>query len=145
MRRLFALSLLALAPLASAAEFRAISENGVVMYDAPSARAKKLFVATRNYPVEVIASDGTWVKVRDMAGDLAWVERRQLVDSKVVIVTAAIAEVRQKPDEGAPFAFQAARGVILEIAPDQGPPGWLRVRHRDGATGFVRISQIWGL
>jgi hypothetical protein len=24
-------------------------------------------------------------------------------------------------------------------------PGWVKVKHRDGASGFVRISQIFGL
>ncbi len=145
MIRPIALLALASIPFTAAAEFRTIAENAVVMYDAPSTRAKRLFVATRHYPVEVIASDGTWVKVRDVAGDLAWVERRQLGEAKSVIVSAAIADVRQKPDEQSPFAFQAARGVVLDVAPEQGPPGWLRVRHRDGATGFVRINQIWGV
>ena len=23
--------------------------------------------------------------------------------------------------------------------------GWAKVRHRDGATGFVRATQVWGL
>jgi hypothetical protein len=43
--------LLALAWPATAAEFRSIAENGTVMYDAPSVRSKKLFVASRFYPV----------------------------------------------------------------------------------------------
>ena len=24
-------------------------------------------------------------------------------------------------------------------------PGWVKVRHRDGQSGFVRISQVFGL
>jgi len=24
------------------------------------------------------------------------------------------------------------------------PNGWLRVRHADGAAGFVRAAQVWG-
>ena len=24
-------------------------------------------------------------------------------------------------------------------------PGWAKVRHRDGVTGFVRATQVWGL
>jgi hypothetical protein len=44
--------------------------------------------------------------------------------------------------------------VVLEVAADvvldvvepaaTGSGGWLRVRHRDGAGGFVRITQVWG-
>ena len=31
----------------------------------------------------------------------------------------------------------------VESAP--ATPGWIRVRHRDGASGFVRVSQVWGV
>lgn len=143
--RLIAASLfVGLSLAAHAAEFRSIAENGVVMYDAPSTKANKLFVATRNYPVELISSDGIWVKVRDAAGDLTWVEKKSLADRRAVIVNVPIADVRQKADDQAPLAFQAAQGVALEVAPEQGPPGWVRVRYRDGTAGFVKLNQIWG-
>lgn len=135
----------ALPDLAAAADFRSITENAAVLYDAPSVKARKLFVATRNYLVEVISTDGTWVKVRDAAGDLAWIERRFLAERRAVVVNIPIADIRQKPEDQAPVVFQAAQGVELEIAPEQGPPGWLRVRHRDGSIGFVRVNQIWGV
>ena len=57
MRGLAASVLLAFAWSATAGEFRSIAENGTPMYDAPSVRAKKLFVASRQYPVEVRALD----------------------------------------------------------------------------------------
>jgi hypothetical protein len=28
---------------------------------------------------------------------------------------------------------------------EAGPAGWAKVRHRDGAQGYVKASQIWGL
>jgi hypothetical protein len=47
MRHLFFLLLLFAAPAALAREFRSIGENATPMYDAPSVKANKLFVATR--------------------------------------------------------------------------------------------------
>jgi hypothetical protein len=47
--------------------------------------------------------------------------------------------------------FRAEQNVLLELAePAASPsstatPGWVKVRHRDGQTGFVRISQVFGL
>lgn len=72
--------------------------------------------------------------------------RRQgaLADARTVIVTAPTADVRERPDDGAPIAFQAQQGVILSLV-EVGATGWARVRHRDGATGYVRIGQIWGV
>ena len=139
-----ALALLALAaPLAAQAEFRSVAE-AAVMYDAPSTRAARLYVAGRNLPVEVISTDGAWVKVRDPFGALSWVERKSLADRRTVLVTAAIADVRLRPDDAAPLVFQAQAGVVLELA-EVGTSGWARVRHADGANGFVRIGQVWGI
>jgi len=40
-------------------------------------------------------------------------------------------------------AFVAAQYVALELL-EATPNGWLRVRHADGAAGFVRAAQVWG-
>ena len=144
MRTLAVSILLALAWPAAAAEFRSIAESGTLMYDAPSVRAKKLFVASRLYPVEIVINIDTWAKVRDHAGDLVWVEKKALSEKRTVIVTVAVAEARQTASDQAALVFQAQQGVALDIAE---PPagGWIRVRHLDGATGYVRISQVWGI
>lgn len=139
-----ALALAALLPLAAHAEYRSIGDAPAVMYDAPSNRASKLYVAGRNLPVEVIASDGTWVKVRDPFGGLSWVEKKALAERRTVLVTAPTADVRQRPEDAAPLAFQAQQGVVLELL-DVGVTGWARVRHADGASGYVRVGQVWGI
>jgi SH3-like domain-containing protein len=140
-----ALAVAALAfPIVAGAEFGAIGEAAAVLYDAPSTRATKLYVASRNLPVEIISTDGAWVKVRDPFGALSWVERKLLAEKRTVIVTAPVADVRQRPEDAAPLAFQAQQGVVLDLV-DAGATGWARVRHADGAGGFVRFSQVWGL
>jgi SH3-like domain-containing protein len=131
-------------PLAAAAEFRSIGEAPAVLYDAPSTRATKLYVASRSLPVEIISTDGAWVKVRDPLGGLSWVERKALAEKRTVIVTAPVADVRQRAEDAAPIVFQAQQSVVLELV-ETGAPGWVRVRHADGATGFVRVSQVWGV
>lgn len=144
MRRLTALALLVLALPAVAGEFRSVAEDGAILYDAPSARAKKLFVASRDYPVEIVVNIDNWLKVRDQAGDLAWIEKKALSDKRTVVVTAAVADVRQGPDDNTPLVFQARQGVALDVA-ELLASAWVRVRHADGQTGYVRVSQVWGL
>lgn len=144
MRGAGALVLLALAPAAMAGEFRSIAETGTVMYDAPSVRAKKLFVSTRNYPVEVVINIDAWVKVRDQAGDLTWVEKKALSDKRTVVVTAAYADVRQAPNDQAALVFQAQQGVALDVL-EHSSGNWVKVRHADGQVGFLKVSQVWGL
>jgi SH3-like domain-containing protein len=144
MRFLTAFVLLALAWSAVAGDFRSIAENGTPMYDAPSVRAKKLFVASRLYPVEIVINIDNWVKVRDQVGDLAWVERKTLSEKRTVIVTAAFAEVRQAASDQSAVVFQAQQGVALDIVE---PPagGWVRVRHAEGQSGYLKIGQVWGV
>jgi SH3-like domain-containing protein len=141
--RLAGLLLLLAATGAGAAEFRSVQENAAVLYDAPSRAATPLFVVQRNYPLEVIVNLDAWVKVRDQAGALSWVEKKALGDKRMLLVTGASAEARVRPDDGAPVAFSAAQNVALELV-EVAPGGWLRVRHADGATGFVRAAQVWG-
>jgi len=145
MRGAVALVFIALAFPAAAGEFRSIAESGTPMYNAPSVRAKKLFVASRYYPVEVVINIEGWMKVRDQAGDLTWVEKKALSDKRTVVVTAPLAEVRQSPNEQAALVFQAQQGVALDIAENQTAGGWIKVRHAEGQVGYLRIDQVWGI
>jgi len=135
--------LLVFAATASAADFRSVQEGAAVLYDAPSRAATPLFVVQKNYPLEVIVSLEAWVKVRDAAGALTWIERKSLGDKRMVLVTAPVADVRTRPEEGAPLAFSVAQNVVMELL-EPGQSGWLRVRYADGSTGFVRASLVWG-
>ena len=130
---------------AFAADFRAVTEEAAVLYDAPSAQSKKLFVVNQGYPLEVIVAVEGWVKVRDANGALSWVDAKQ-VSAKVrtVMVKAPVAQVRQAAEDNAPVVFQAQHNVLLELT-EVVAGGWLRVRHRDGVSGFVRVSQVWGV
>jgi SH3-like domain-containing protein len=143
MRAAAALAGLAAALAAHASDFRSVQENAAVLYDAPSRAAKPLYVVSRHYPLEIVAADRTWVKVRDHTGALAWIERAALGDRRMVLVTAPSAEARVRPEDGAPVAFSAAQNVALELL-EAASGGWLRVRHADGASGYVRAAQVWG-
>jgi len=135
--------LLAVSFGAGAAEFRSVQESAAVLYDAPSRAATPVFVVQRHYPLEVIVNLEAWVKVRDHTGALTWIEKKALGDKRMVLVTGPAAEVRLRPEDGAPAAFVAAQNVALELV-EIAPNGWLRVRHSDGATGFVRAASVWG-
>lgn len=126
-----------------ALDYRSASE-AAVLYDAPSQKAKPLYVIAPATPVEVIVSLDAWIKVRDMKGDLAWIERRQLADQRTVQVRAGGAQIRSEASDNAKLAFEAEADVVLEIV-ETGPAGWAKVRHRDGAQGYVKASQVWGL
>lgn len=138
-----AAGLLAASFAAGAADFRSVQESAAVLYDAPSRAAKPLYVVSRHYPLEVIVNLEAWVKVRDHAGGLTWVEKKLLGDKRMLLVTATRAEARVRPEDGAPLAFSAAQNVSLELL-EHAAGGWLRVRHADGASGYLRVAQVWG-
>jgi len=151
LRAFAALALIALPLAAAAADFRATADPATVMYDAPSARAKPLYVYGRDIPVETLVAVEGWTKIRDASGTIGWVQSKMLSDRRMVVVRTAAADVRAAADDGAPVVFRADRDVLLEIAePAATPsttssPGWLKVRHRDGDVGYVRLSQVFGL
>lgn len=143
MRRFAALLVLLAAAGAQAAEYLSVNEDAAVLYDAPSREAKALYVVSRHYPLEVIVNLEAWVKVRDHAGALSWVERKSLAPQRMVVVTASSAQARVRPDDAAPPAFLAVQFVVLELL-GHAPGGWLRVRHPDGANGYVQTKLVWG-
>ena len=144
-QRLIAGSILLLASCAAAAfDFKTVGAHPAILYDAPSAKGGKLFIAPSGMPVEVVLSYGDWVKVRDAAGDMAWTETRNLSAKRNVIVRAASTRVRAAPEDNAAVLMTADKNVLLELVdPEAGP--WVRVRHRDGIAGYVKASDVWGI
>jgi SH3-like domain-containing protein len=142
--RILAVAVAALSSaLAGAAEFRAIGERPAILYDAPSQKADKLFVAGRNYPFEVLVKLDLWTKVRDANAEVAWVENKSLGDRRMVLVNVPVADVRAQPNAQSALVFEGARQLLLE-ALEPSHDGWVKVRHRDGATGYVRAAHVWG-
>ncbi len=128
---------------ACAAEFRSLGERSAVLYDAPSVKADRLFIASRYYPFEVLVKLDHWTKVRDANGEVAWIENKSLGDRQTVMVTVPLADVRAAPNTQSALVFEAYKQVLLEVVE---PPaeGWVKVRHRDGQQGFIRIAHVWG-
>lgn len=135
--------LMAVAASASALEYRSVAVPAAVLYDAPSVQARKLFILSRNYPVEVIVALNKWMKVRDASGTLAWIEISSLGDKRSVLVRVPEAEIHTQPDPNSPLAFKAEQDVALELLSIEG--AWLKVKHRDGVSGFIAAKDVWGV
>jgi SH3-like domain-containing protein len=143
MKRLATASLLlVICQAALAVEFVSVAEPAI-LYDANSLKAKKLFVATRYLPLEQIVVLENWVKVRDSTGNIFWIEKRNLSSKRYVVVTADVATVRGNWDDSAAMVFAAPRQLGLEWLGNTGA-GWVKVRHRDSTTGYVKSADVWG-
>jgi SH3-like domain-containing protein len=151
MRLVLPFALAGLPLTAQAAEYRSTAEPATILYDAPSARAKPLYVFGREVPLETLVSVEGWTKVRDMGGTIGWIANRSLAEKRMLVVRVPLADVRGAPEDGAPLVFRAEQNVLLELAEPatssaaMTAPGWVKVRHRDGQSGFVRVAQVFGL
>jgi SH3-like domain-containing protein len=134
--------------LAAALEFRSVAAPKAVLYDAPSGQAKKIYVVSHGYPVEIIVNLGSWIKVRDHFGTLSWIEAKDLETRRTLIVTANDAELRESADAAGKLISRIEKDVLLEMVepPNLGPSGsgWVKVRHRDGLTGYILATSVWG-
>lgn len=144
-RRVFALfALLGVVPAALALDFRSVDVPVAILYDSPSQKGKKLYLMRGQTPVEVVVRVEGWLKVRDAEGTLAWTEARNLGERRTLIVTAPSAEIRPCEKTDAPAVAVLDKWVVVDLV-EAASPGWARVRHRDGTTGCVRSTQLWGL
>ncbi|MBC3881827.1 hypothetical protein H8K35_10935 [Undibacterium sp. LX40W] len=139
-----ALSICCMTGSAAAVEFRSVGPSPIIMYDTPTFHGIKKYVAPAGMPLEVIFTQGAWCRVRDASGEFTWVEAKDLVTRRNLVVKVANARIRVAAEEGSTMLFSADKHVLLEMA--EPPVGaWVKVKHRDGQTGFVRISEVWGL
>lgn len=139
----FACLLPAASGMAQTASFKTVGAALAILYDTPSEKGRKLFIAPRGMPVEVVLTYGQWNKVRDATGDLSWVPAKALSPKRNVVTSAASARVRAAPDDGSALVFTADKGVLLELT-ESLKTGWVKVKHQDRQAGFVRASEVWG-
>ena len=126
-----------------AADFKTVGNAPVILYDAPSTEGAKLFVAPRGMPLEVVLTYGEWVKVRDVNGDLAWTQARGLSNKRQVVVRLPGLKVRTAPQDDASIGFIADKGTLLEVT-ESIASGWIKIRHQDGQSGYLKSTDIWG-
>ncbi len=134
---------LALSFSALALDFRSIVPAKVITYDAPSKEASKLYILGGGYPVEVIVNLGDWIKVRDNQGGLSWVESKSLSTKRTVLVLTKT-DIKAAEDAASALVATVEKDVVLELVAGGVNNNWVKVKHRDGVTGFVQVDKLWG-
>ena len=141
-----AITALVIAAPATALDYLSVA-TAATLYDAPSLKAKPLYVIARDTPVEQVVVVGAWVKIRDSAGDLLWVEKQMLAPKRTVIVKGERAKIHQEADDKATLVFEAERDVVLDVLETApvAPAGWVKLKHRTGQVGYAKTKEVWGL
>ena len=127
------------------AEFRSVSVSKTILYEAPSATTKRIYLVSEGYPLEVIVNLGDWLKVRDPYGTLSWVESKNLQSKRTVIVKVDKANIFKEPELKSALLANIEKDVVIELSDPLITSGWIKVHYQQDLDGYIQASQVWGI
>ncbi len=94
------------------------------------------------YPLQVIATEGEWLKVSDYEQDSGWIHNSLVADGNTVIVNGANSvNMRAEPSTQSAIIANVDRGVVLTKVETRG--NWLKVKHASGLDGWIYKPLLW--
>ena len=127
------------------AEFRSVAFDKTILYEAPSATTKRVYLVGEGYPLEIIVNLGDWLKVRDPYGTLSWAESKNLQSKRTVIVKADKANIYKDPESKSALVATIEKDVVIELSDPLIANGWIKVRYQQDLDGYLQTSQVWGI
>ena len=127
------------------AEFRSVAFAKTILYEAPSATTKRVYLVGEGYPLEIIVNLGDWLKVRDPYGTLSWAESKNLQSKRTVIVKADKANIYKEPESKSTLVATIEKDVVIELSDPLITNGWIKVRYQQDLDGYIQTSQVWGI
>ena len=127
------------------AEFRSVASAKTILYEAPSATTKRVYLVGEGYPLEIIVNLGDWLKVRDPYGTLSWAESKNLQSKRTVIVKADKANIYKDPESKSELVATIEKDVVIELSDPLIANGWIKVRYQQDLDGYLQTSQVWGI
>ena len=127
------------------AEFRSVASAKTILYEAPSATTKRVYLVGEGYPLEIIVNLGDWLKVRDPYGTLSWAESKNLQSKRTVIVKVDKANIYKDPESKSALVATIEKDVIIELSDPLIANGWIKVRYQQDLDGYIQTSQVWGI
>jgi SH3-like domain-containing protein len=117
------------------------------MRKGPSTRYSVKWELGKGFPLRVIGSQGSWLKVSDFENDVGWVYKNLVNRSPHLIVkvnkkSKQRANIRSGPGTKYKIVGKAEYGVVFKTL--KRGDGWVKVQHEDGMTGWVKRSLLWG-
>ncbi|MEY5020960.1 MAG: hypothetical protein RJA91_504 [Pseudomonadota bacterium] len=127
------------------AEFRSVAFAKTILYEAPSATTKRVYLVGEGYPLEIIVNLGDWLKVRDPYGTLSWAESKNLQSKRTVIVKVDKANIYKDPESKSALVATIEKDVVVELSDPLIANGWIKVRYQQDLDGYIQTSQVWGI
>ena len=127
------------------AEFRSVAFAKTILYEAPSATTKRVYLVGEGYPLEIIVNLGDWLKVRDPYGTLSWAESKNLQSKRTVIVKVDKANIYKDPESKSALVATIEKDVVIELSDPLIANGWIKLRYQQDLDGYIQTSQVWGI
>jgi SH3-like domain-containing protein len=96
----------------------------------------------RGLPVQVVDETSDWRRICDPDGGVAWVASAMVDGRRTVMAPKAAVALRDQPADGAQAKAYLQARAIAALGRCKGD--WCEVT-ADGARGWVRQSEVWGL
>jgi SH3-like domain-containing protein len=124
-----------------------VAGEKVNMRKGPSEQYPIIWELGNGFPLQVIGSQGNWLKVSDFENDVGWIYKELVSRKPHLIVKAnkdskARINIRSGPGTNYKIVGKAEYGVVFETL--QRGEGWVKVRHEQGLTGWIKRSLMWG-
>ena len=132
---------LLLAFSAGASEYVIVNKDGVNIRSGPSKKNEILWEVFKTFPLRVIKRQGQWVKTIDFEGDKGWVYGSLLAKEKMVIVKVDAANLRIGASTDYEIIATVKYGAVFKPLEKKGE--WVKVKHKDGTTGWLHEKLIW--
>ncbi len=137
-----ACAILSLAPLpALAVEYGSVLKDGVNIRSGPDTKKEVLWELFKGFPLQVVSRQGKWAQVVDFEGDKGWIYTPLLSKEKTVVVKADTANMRFGPGQNYEIVATVKYGVVFTPLEKDGD--WVKVRHQDGASGWIFAKLLW--
>jgi len=117
------------------------------MRSGPGTKYRVLWKLGNGFPLKVLKHSGKWIRVRDFEGTIGWVYRGVVNRTAHMIVkvhknSKTKINVRSGPGTRYTVVAKAYYGVVFRTLKQKN--GWVRIKHEQGVTGWVKRTLLWG-
>lgn len=128
--------------LAQAQEFLSIKGNTVNIRAKPTTQSDIAWELINGYPVQVIATQDDWIKVKDFEGTLGWVHRPLTAKEPHFLIKGNTINLRSGPGTKHSVVTKLNKYDIVKTLEKR--DSWAKVKTADGEEGWLLESLGWG-
>jgi SH3-like domain-containing protein len=127
---------------ATAQRMVSIAREEVNMRTGAGTEHPATWALSRGYPLKVIGTRGSWLKVIDFEKDTGWVYRPLTDTTPHYVVSVKVANMRSGPSTGSRIVAKLAYGDVLKTLMHRG--AWVKLQRQGGLRGWVARKLLWG-